>query len=259
MSDDAATIPNPGFRGSKAGRYGMGAAPRVVASSPNADMKRMLLIAGGLAAILGGFFAVSAIRGQHSTGVPVIAADQRPIRVKPENPGGMKIDAAENDIFSGGGDMANARLAAAAEAPDPKALRAGGAPPPPPSPPKAAAEAAAVVPPPPPAVVKQEAAVAPPLAKPTAPTPAPASAAAGKVLVQLAALGTEDGAHTEWQNLNHKYPDLLKGHTPVYTRTERDGQTFWRVRIGGFTDAAHAKTFCEQVRTKGGGCSVAEL
>ena len=51
----------------------------------------------------------------------MITADTRPIRVKPENPGGMKIDGAENDVFSGGSDTSNAKLAAAAENPDTEA------------------------------------------------------------------------------------------------------------------------------------------
>ncbi len=54
-------------------------------------------------------------------------------------------------------------------------------------------------------------------------------------------------------------PDLLNGHQPNYTRTERDGRTFWRVRTSGFGDLAQAHSFCDHVRAKGGGCSVAEF
>jgi hypothetical protein len=77
-------------------------------------------------------------------------------------------------------------------------------------------------------------------------------------MVQLAALSTEDGAHTEWQNMTRKMPDLLAGHAPSYAKMERDGHTFWRVRATGFTDAAQAKAFCERVKAKGNGCSVTE-
>jgi hypothetical protein len=78
-------------------------------------------------------------------------------------------------------------------------------------------------------------------------------------MVQLAALGSEAAAHTEWQLLTKKLPDLLNGHQPTYSHTEHDGHTFWRLRTSGFADVAQARTFCEHVRAKGAGCSVADF
>ena len=78
-------------------------------------------------------------------------------------------------------------------------------------------------------------------------------------MVQLAALGSEDAARNEWQQLSKRMPDLMHGHQPNFSRTEHDGHTFWRVRTSGFADVTQARTFCDHVRQKGGGCSVADF
>jgi SPOR domain len=113
---------------------------------------------------------------------------------------------------------------------------------------------------------------APPVAKPPTPAakPAPAKpaavaaeahppASAHAPTVQLAALSSEQAARNEWQTLSRRMPELMNGRQPIYSRTEREGHTFWRVRTAGFADVAQARTFCEHVRGKGGGCSVADF
>jgi len=254
VSDDVSN-PAEGFRGSRAGRYGMGAAPAPRATG-DSDMRRMALFAGGVAAVLAVLIGASALTGRHGSEVPVVQADTKPVRVKPENPGGMKVEAAENDVFSGGADNKNAKLAPAAEAPDTKALREVA-----PPPPAAKPAVVAVAPPAPAPAAKPVAAPAPVVARTPPPAAAPAAAAkpAGKAVVQLAALGTEDAARNEWAAMTKKMPELLGGHQPSYSKIERDGKTYWRVRTAGFADTAQARSFCEHVRAKGGGCSVAEF
>ena len=78
-------------------------------------------------------------------------------------------------------------------------------------------------------------------------------------MVQLAALTSEDAAHAEWAQLVKKMPDLLSGRQPHFSRIERDGRTFWRVRTSGFADVGQARGFCDRVRAKSVGCSVAEF
>lgn len=144
MSDDL-IIPNPGYRGNRTGRYSRTAVPRRGGMDP--DTKRLTIFAGGVGGVLALLIAASAVTGHRSGQIPVVSPDPTPIRVRPENPGGMKIDAAENDVFSGGSDTTGARLAPAAETPDTRALEAAEAPP---SVPAAKAEAvspAAPVPP----------------------------------------------------------------------------------------------------------------
>lgn len=260
MSDDL-SIPNPGYRGNQAGRYGTGQG--WVRPSMDPDTRRLVMFAGGLGAVLMVLIGASALIGRRSSEVPVVAADAAPIRIKPENPGGMKIDGAENDVFSAGSDTANSKLSAAPESPDTKALRTAEAP---------TADAPVTPPVSKPAVVTSAAPTAKPPVSVAAPAvrPAPAKppvavvethpkASGHQATVQFAALSSEEAAHNEWQNLSKRMPDLLNSRQPIYTRTERDGRSFWRVRTAGFADVAQARAFCEHVRSKGAGCSVADF
>jgi hypothetical protein len=228
------------------------------------DTRRLVMFAGGLGAVLVVLISASALMGRHPGEIPVVTADPRPIREKPANPGGMKIDGAENDVFSGGTDTDGAKLAPAPEAPNAKALRTADAPKPPAV--EAPAPAAALVAPPaPPPAAAKPAVVASAPPKPTAAKPpvvaeeAHPATSAHSAMVQLAALASEEAARAEWAQLAKKMPDLLSGKQPNFSRIERDGHPFWRVRTSGFADLAQARTFCDRVRAKGAGCSVADF
>ncbi len=239
----------------------------------------MLYIAGGLGAVVVTVVAATVLTGRGGGEVPVVQGDSRPIRTKPENPGGMQLSGSGTDIFGGGDAASTAKLAPAAETPDPKGLHTvptHGA-----EQPNAAALQAMkpeIVPNLPPAAKPAPQAAAKPAAQMQAqapvqtqaqPKPTPASAAATSeprtpaaskgLVVQLAALSSEAGAKTEWGNLRKRMPELLNSRQPVYTKTERDGRVFWRVRTSGFSDLNDAKGFCERVRAKGAACTVAEL
>lgn len=256
MSDDI-SIPSPGYH---VPRHGGGMDPGTI---------RLATIAGGIVASLAvGYIAMSYL-GHRNHEVPVIQADDRPIRVKPDNPGGMQIAGAGDDIFSGGSDTAGSKLAPPPEAPDTQALRTQVPPPAAPTPaapasspgPTARVAASAPVSVTPPAPAK---AVAAGPAKPVqtaTPVPAPAHAAtSGKpASIQLAALGTEAAAQAEWETLRKRMPELLNGHRPAISKTERDGKVYWRLRTAGFGDLAQARSVCEKIRAKGGACSVAEF
>ena len=218
--------------------------------------RRLFMAASALGMVLLAGMGVWTFGGQRAAGVPVIEADTRPLRVKPENAGGMVVVGANEQVMGGRGDGAEITgdLAPEAERPDPQALRAqravASAP--------AASPAAAVTP----AVVPGAAVVAatPAVVKPvvTAPEPAVAPAVStGTTMVQIAALDSEAGATAEWTRLSHKAPELLGDRKPNVVRTERDGKTFWRLRTGGFADVAGATEFCRKARAKGLGCSIA--
>jgi hypothetical protein len=248
VSDDL-SIPNPTYRVPRR-RHGM-----------DPGTRRLALIAGSLGialvAVVGGWELV----GHRSTTVPVVQADNRPVRVKPDNPGGMQVAGANEDILSGATESSTGKLAPPPEAPAPQALRA---PPPAAAPPIAApapapAPAPAMASPPTPAAAPSKPVA---VAKPAEPAveKRPAVAPSGNgALVQLAAVRTEDAAKSEWERLSKRFPELLGSHRPAFSKTEHDGRTLWRVRTGGFVDIPQAASFCEKVRAKGAACSVADF
>lgn len=206
--------------------------------------KYSLFAAAGLGAALLAGAAGWALSGRHAAVVPVIEADSRPVRVKPENAGGLQVSGADDQVMGGHGSKLQG-MAPATEVPAAQALRAQ-------MPPQPAALQPAA---PPPAASPSVVAVAPSLAVP-APAP-PARPSAAGTLVQLAAVESEDAAQTEWQRLAKRMPDLLGDRRPVVQRADRDGRAVWRVRTGGFTDIADATAFCARVRAKGAACSLA--
>nr|WP_255569211.1 SPOR domain-containing protein [Neoroseomonas alba] len=194
--------------------------------------------------------------------VPVIEPDPRPFKVRPDDPGGLRVPNQDELIFERNrGSNAQppaARLAPEPEAPRIDALRAQVAQPssrPAPAaegvtlPPRAAAPTAAAPP-----------ATAPATSAPAATTPAPAAQTAaaparpapvpnGRIRVQLGALTSDEAARGEWDRLSGRYPDLLGAFRPQVVRFEREGQaTLYRLRTGGFADVAAAQAFCEQAR-----------
>ena len=240
MSDDI-SIPSPAHGAAKVSTL-YTHSYRTRRSGMDAATRRLVLVASGLGLLLLLGMGVWTFSGHRSAGVPTIEADTRPLRVKPENPGGMIVAGANDQVLGGKGDGEAGDLAPEAERPDPQALRAqrqvASAPAPEP--------AAAAVPAEPPAPI---ASAAPAAVKPATP-------ATGSMLVQVAAVETEAAAATEWHRLARKAPDLLGDRKPVIVKAERDGKTFWRVRTGGFADTAAAAEFCRKLRAKGLGCSI---
>jgi cell division septation protein DedD len=221
--------------------------------------RRLALIAGGLGVALVSVVGGWELLGHRSTTVPVVQADNRPIRVKPDNPGGMQVAGANEDILSGGTEPSTGQLAPAPEAPAPQALRTPPASPPPLAAP-APTPAPVAAPPPVPAAVQAKPVVAAKPAEPPAEKrPAAAPSSGNGALVQLAAVKSEDAAKSEWERLSKRLPDLLGSRHPAFSKTEHDGRTLWRVRTGGFADIPQATSFCQKVRAKGAACSVADF
>ena len=263
-------------------------APRRQSRPLDPQMIRMGVIAAGALGVVVLGVGAYAMLSHRSHGIPVVEADSRPIRVRPDNPGGNVAEGTDEAVMGAGGHAATS-LAPPAETPEPQALRAQidaakqAASPPPPVVAQAAPPALALpalqpaLPPaqkvslsvPPPA--EPSAISALPETKPPArtatrvpPTPAthaaaPAAPTTGGMQVQLAALESEQAAMTEWQRLSKRMPDLLNAHHPAVMRAEHDGKTVWRLRTGGFTDTAAATAFCSQIRSKGAGCAIASF
>ncbi len=213
--------------------------------------------------------------GSRHHGVPVIAPEAGPVRIKPADPGGMKVTGAELGPANGTGQA----LAPAAEQPEIATLRAqvramkaqlqrqaaetayaeklasraaaerGGqkvVQTPAPVHTAATAEAPRAAPP----ATSLDQAVAKLAGAP------PASAAAG-IRVQLAAFADATAARDEWAELSKKMPDLLGKRRPEITQVDAAGRKMWRLRTGPFDGVTAANGFCTTMRARGADCSVA--
>ncbi|MCE2565879.1 SPOR domain-containing protein [Komagataeibacter sp. FNDCF1] len=241
------------------------------------------------AAGLGGVLVVAiggwSLFGHHQDGIPVLGPPPGPVRVKPADPGGMQILGAADGMPGDGGVM---RLSPPPEQPQPDAMArqygqtaagdengaaSGSAPAGPASaPPPPAANAALSGPPAQPAPAQSAPAQSAPAqsaparqaaqdtTEDEAPAPAPralpapvpratGSQGTGSYGVQLAALDTHEAALKSWNRLVTRYPDVFGSYQPAVVQAERNGKTFYRLRVKGL-GKAQATSLCEKVRAK---------
>jgi hypothetical protein len=185
----------------------------------DAGTRRILYLSGfgGLAILVG--VAIYSLTGHSGSGVvPVVQADEHPIRVKPANPGGMAVGPVVQRA-----DPNDSHIVPGTEEPNPKALLA---------------ITGTVKPPPRP--------------------PGVASARPKSFTVQLSEVKTEAQAQVVWDKLAKKMPDLFAQHRALYQKINESGSAPWRLRTGGFADQAQAKAFCDKVKAKGGQCALVE-
>lgn len=210
--------------------------------------------------------------------VPVLQADPGPVKIRPEEPGGMQVPDRDKLVYDRfGGDVARPsveRLLPPPEAPLPPPVVPAAPPPPrelpvtsvPPAPPPmipgpittvpgggGAAESfrvpQATTTPLPPAVVTSP-------SLPVAP-PAVASAASGTFRVQLGAVRDEPAARAEWNRLKQRHGDVL-GNLELDVERADLGERgiFFRVRGGPLAEEAAARRICDTLKTRNVGCLV---
>jgi SPOR domain len=238
----------------------------------------MALFAGGL------WFAY--LKGTRSAGtgvanvdVPLIRADQRPTKVKPEHPGGMEIPDKDNLIYNPSHPQIEHLLpppekplprptaplpqvvasAPATTAPATPPGQTGPITPAPPSPMASASPPTSSVPGT--AGQPQQSVVAPPgsgasgLSKPL-----PGQAAAGTAgpRLQLGSVRSQDGARQEWERIKRKNPDLLGSlsATPVRADLGEKG-VFYRIQTAPVADPAIAERLCSELKQRNIGCIIA--
>lgn len=236
---------------------------------PEARPRRRGLIAGAAALLVIGVFAGGLWFAYHQglrhagvgvTGdVPLIRADNRPTKVKPENPGGMEFPDRDKLIYT------QKRAAVEHLLPPPeKPLPRPTAPPPisavgtvpaAPAVPEGGSPGAAAVPPaqsPQPAA-KPASAAKPAVAKATAPRGMPAQG--GGARIQLGAVRSEEAAQHEWERIRRANPDLLGSlsATPVRADLGEKG-VYYRIQTGPIADADR---ICGELKRRNVGCIIA--
>lgn len=208
---------------------------------------RRLLLAAGVSVVLLTLLGGSLLRRPPGP-VPVIEAVNRALRVLPDDRGGLQVPGPADQVAGDQADLpvvlapppeelAATALRAQAQALDELEPAAG--------PPDASSDAPAPGASRP--AVKQQ--VTPVLALPlprAAPAPPPGSRT-GKV--QLAAVGSQADARSEWRRLSRQAPDLLRGRTPLIERADIKGRAVWRLRLGGFAEMTDAIAFCDRLRS----------
>lgn len=222
-------------------------------------MVAMALFAGGL------YFAYTqgtrhAAGPAKAEGVPLLRADQRPTKIKPDQPGGMAIPDQNVSLYNEKpGGPAVEKLLPAPEQPLPRPA------PPPPQTTKEPAKSATTQPVPN-AAPSAEAPPAP-VPEPATPTanaiakPAPAElapAAAGRIHLRLGSLRSPDAAREEWARLKRENADLLGTLKAVAIRTDLgDKGIYYRIQAGSFGDAASAERLCDELKRRNFGCILA--
>jgi hypothetical protein len=82
----------------------------------------------------------------------------------------------------------------------------------------------------------------------------PADLPEGTRLVQLGAFDSAEIARREWVRLAADHPDYFAGRPRVVEQVDSGGQTFYRLRAGGFEDLAGARRFCTVLVAEGAAC-----
>jgi cell division septation protein DedD len=197
-----------------------------------------------------------------SASIPLIRADERPTKVKPERPGGMEIPDRDKLIYNPTRPVVE-RLLPPPEKPLPRL-----APPPPaPSPqreqpPAAASSTPASPPAPPPAAIPQaqQSAAAPPGKTPPAQAAPPKTAATGAAgtRLQLGSMRSEDAARQEWERIKRKNADLLGTLSATPIRADLgDKGIYYRIQTGPVADQAAAERICSELKQRSVGCLIA--
>jgi hypothetical protein len=197
--------------------------------------------------------------------VPLIRADERPTKVKPERPGGMEIPDRDKLIYNQTRPVVE-HLLPPPEKPMPR-------PTPPPTPPSrteappsptGSAATAPGAPENPPAATQatqpQQQPAAPsgkPAQTPLGPSK-PAAAKAAGTRLQLGSVRSEDAARQEWERIKRKNTDLLGSLSATPIRADLgDKGIYYRIQTGPVADPAAAERICSELKQRSIGCIIA--
>jgi SPOR domain len=181
--------------------------------------------------------------------VPLIRADERPTRVKPEKPGGMEVPDRDKLIYT----QKHATVEHLLPPPEKPMARPGA--------PSAAAPTDAPQPPTGLAAVSASPAQPTQVAgkPPQAATPAGKSGAlekAGGMRIQLGSVRSEEAARQEWDRIRRANPDLFASISATPVRADLgDKGVFYRLVTGPIADADR---LCGELKRRNIGCIIAK-
>lgn len=244
---------------------------------------RVRLIAAlmaGLVIILtlaGLWYAYQQSDGMASGPPPVVVSDPSPVKVTPENPGGMQVQNQDKQIYeelSGNRSSQKPgveRLLPPPEKPMLEPVERNAQPVPSPAPtaappasmPPTASPTAA--PPLPPANQTASTVVPPPAPSPTGPTTQPAPSpvtrdalpAHGGFKIQLGAFRTTAEAEAAWSKIKARFPNELGRLNQLMERADLgDKGIFYRLQAGPFSERAAAASVCDSLKAQSQACVI---
>jgi hypothetical protein len=205
----------------------------------------MALSAGGL------WVGYRLSAGRQAGDVPLIRADADPVKVKPEDPGGMEIPNRDRFVFNPKGGMPVEQLLPPPEVPLPRPAAVAN--------PAPQAVAPVVAPPTAPPIAPAGSAPSPPTISPPSQAAAVASVGSGSDIrgyrLQVGAVKTPEIAKREWDRIKRQNGDLVGSLSVAMDRVDLGGRgVFYRIQAGPIADAAQAERVCAQLRQRGVGC-----
>jgi len=89
-------------------------------------------------------------------------------------------------------------------------------------------------------------------------TPKPADAAAGAYALQIGAYKSQADADTAWKAYEAKHP-IVGGYAEDVQKADLGGKgTWYRLRVGSFSNKAVATALCDKLKADGGNCFLAK-
>ncbi len=212
----------------------------------------MVLFAGGLwFAYVQGMRHAGVPAAQNANAVPLLRTDERPTKIRPDQPGGMPMPDQNVSLYDE--KLAKARVEKLLPPPEQPLPR------PVPAPIKPTAAPPIVMPPPEP--ISGEAGAAPvaaaPQAAPKVAVPASTETAAGTVQVRLGSLRSPEAAREEWQRLKRANGDLLGSLRANAVSIDLGEKGIYYRIMAGPLDEAAAERLCNEMKRRNHGCILA--
>lgn len=219
----------------------------------------MIIALGSLALVILFVAAIYVLYDEDAGPPPHIAAPVEPVRVVPEDRGGMAVADQDKEIYERGAGaepnpdavLAEVEEQPVSDIPDQASVPTEPDPVPEPEPSLAATVEPALA-----TESEPEAAPDPGVTQP-APAPAPVPETSDEIYrVQLGAFGNTIGAERAWSRLKQKYRSDLGALQPTYEAVETSDRTLYRLRVGPLYEEADADALCIALKARGQACMV---